>query len=84
MLFHIFTKVLKEKISPKKLYLCGAFVIKGSLRHAVSACIYCIAARFQRFKTQRNAFSAIRKFFNEIALHCGKLIIQPLSSMQQL
>jgi hypothetical protein len=54
------------------------------LRHAVSACIYRIAARFQHFKTQRNAFSAIRKVSNEIVPHCGKLIIQPLSSMQQL
>jgi hypothetical protein len=31
------------------------------LGHAVSACVFRIAARFQHLKTQRNAFSAIRK-----------------------
>jgi hypothetical protein len=54
------------------------------LRHAVSACVYRNAARFEPLKSQRNAFSAIRKISNEIVPHCGKLIIQPLSSMQQL
>jgi hypothetical protein len=42
------------------------------LRHAVSAWVYRIAARFQRLKTHHNAVSAVRNISIEIVPHCGK------------
>ncbi len=36
------------------------FVSKGSLRQAITACVYRIAARFQHLKTQRNTFSLLK------------------------
>jgi hypothetical protein len=47
-------------------------MIKGLLRHAISACVYRIAARFQRLKTQHNAVSVVRNISIEIVPHCGK------------